>query len=162
VSEQHTYTHNFPWVREITGLGQLIGRVEIPSVGINQPIKCGGTDEDNALEYGAALNPRFTNSQRLVIGGHSMEIFSVWGDEDKTLFTQLKNVREGDMVTIELLDGTIYTFEVTSSLRLEDDVFEANDYEALKQGDLVLYSCDYTDNAHKSSHGQWVVYATLK
>lgn len=122
----------------------MMGRVSIPSIGVQLPIFHGTSDDTLARGvghlFGSALPVGGTGTHS-VLTAHSGFVHS-------TLFDHLKEVAEGDVFTVTVLDETLY-YRVTQILTVLPE-----DTEALRRVDgedlVTLVTCTPTGvNSHR-------------
>lgn len=122
----------------------IMGYVEIPSIQIRLPIYYGCTE--NELSKGAGHLP----SSSLPVGGKSTHavLAAHSGRADSKMFTDLDQVKEGDLVYLYVLNKTL-TYEVdqiTVTTPDDTDVIQLIDGEDL----LTLLTCTpYGTNTHR-------------
>ena len=121
-----------------------MGYVEIPSIQIRLPIYHGCTE--NELSKGAGHLP----SSSLPVGGKSTHavLAAHSGRADSKMFTDLDQVKEGDLVYLYVLNKTL-TYEVdkiTVTTPVDTDAIQIIDGEDL----LTLLTCTpYGTNTHR-------------
>ncbi|GAC1329422.1 MAG: hypothetical protein NVSMB17_05780 [Candidatus Dormibacteria bacterium] len=92
------------------------GRLIIPSIGVNAPVKAVGLDRDGAMAvtntsydvgwYSPGVSPG--NPGDAVLDGHLD-----WYDTSQAVFFNLKQVHPGDAIEVQRLDGVSKNFRVT-------------------------------------------------
>ena len=128
---------------DIAGNG-IMGYVEIPSIQIRLPIYHGCTE--NEFSKGAGHLP----SSSLPVGGRSTHavLAAHSGRADSKMFTDLDQVKEGDLVYLYVLNKTL-TYEVdkiTVTTPFDTDAIQIIDGEDL----LTLLTCTpYGTNTHR-------------
>lgn len=151
-SAAEQYNQEFPGPTHITyteALGlpntDAVGRLEVPSVGIDLPIYMGATDE--VLEKGVGHIP-YTH---LPVGGegtHSV-LSAHTGLRFSTMFDGLPKVQIGDLIILEVLGGDL-AYEVTNTQVLLPEEAEKEVLTPNNKDLLSLLTCTpYGVNTHR-------------
>ena len=127
-----------------------IERLVVTSQGINAPVVVKGVDAagvmqspDNAYDtvwYDFSAKPGFDGNA--VFAGH-VDYIHV----GKAVFWNLKDLNQGDIIEVQLKDGTLYRYAVTSKQQYESDTAPVDEIVGPTPGQTVtLITCGGTFN----------------
>jgi sortase (surface protein transpeptidase) len=170
VEETEPYIPKFEWAQNLE-TGAPIGQILVTSATkhvygdesnfniVNVPVRVGGTQHDDVLEWSCAgLHPGYSNQDHLAIICHTYE--RTQGANYSGMFSWLKDSSIGDIVTLETAYGT-YTFVVTDICEwMAQDEYNAGALDC--ESDLVLATCRWTnDDTVNGTKGRVLVYCDL-
>ena len=123
-------------------LGESLGLIMIPEIGITAPVTYGATDESMIQNSVGLVENRNWGEAGMVMLGHS------GASDPSVLFVSLHNVETGMVVTLKGTDGSVYTFLVSDIAQVTYDEYvagnETHPYNAIVFGgdyDLTLVTC---------------------
>lgn len=148
--ETQTAATTFPKFEYEKKPDEMVGVISIPSVGIENAIFYGASNEE-LLEKGVAITERSTENVTIILG-HNYE-HSTNPEKAKSMFSELPNAKIGDTV---MVNNTHYT--ITNAFRVLEKEYEADDWAYVDNyllnlsTDLILITCKNEDE-----RGRWIV-----
>lgn len=117
--ERHRPVKAWPWADAAP-----VARISVPRLGVAEIVLSGGSGE--ALAFGPTHLPASA-----AVGGHGTAVFAAHRD---THFRFLEDVRPGDELTVETLDGRTLRYRVAGGRVVRRDGYAPS-------GDLALVTC---------------------
>ena len=128
--------------------GAPLAQFRIPKFGVEAPVIVLGVDEKGAMEtpegpwevawYDFTARPGFGSNA--VFSGHVDALYT--GNPGPAVFWNLKDLQEGDVIEVQLADGTLYTYAVVKRWSVEAETADVGPIVERTQKDVItLITC---------------------